>query len=527
MAGFAGLAYAYLGDIAKLRSVLAAAGADLAAPGVSVRDRYVFLNVQSTEAFFSGAFRAAEEATATLEAEANANPLDQMGPMLMGLRHSLVSGDADAVRKWDERMNQTPTFVSRMRANQLLYGAAARLACGDLDGAWSKASEASSLMTPRSVGFSMSLSTEAMVLLARGENEDARATLERAVAAARELNGPLVLFPALQLLAVAKHRLGRGDEALAHLGEGMRLAREARCVTGRPLLSLALFAELAEIALASGIEVEHTKEIIGKLKLRPRSPGLEAWPWPLRLRTLGRFEVARDGAPLELRGKAQRKPLELLKALVALGGEGVEASRLAALLWPDADGDAAKASFDTTLWRLRKLLGVDSVLVLAEGKLSVDRRQCWVDVWALERVAREAEACAQAAEAPADDAVRLGRALLDAYPGHFLAGDEDERWAMDLRDRLRAKVLRIVLGLGNRLQAAGRWNEGVALYDRALELDNLTEALYRGAMVCHRELGQPAAALQAYRRCRELLSVVLGLAPSAETEAVRRTLDAG
>jgi DNA-binding SARP family transcriptional activator len=97
---------------------------------------------------------------------------------------------------------------------------------------------------------------------------------------------------------------------------------------------------------------------------------------------------------------------------------------------------------------------------------------------------------------------------------------------MDLRDRLRAKVLRIVLGLGNRLQMAGRWNDGVALYDRALELDNLTEALYRGVMICHRELGQPAAALQAYRRCRELFSVVLGLGPSAETEAVRRTLDA-
>ena len=44
-------------------------------------------------------------------------------------------------------------------------------------------------------------------------------------------------------------------------------------------------------------------------------------------------------------------------------------------------------------------------------------------------------------------------------------------------------------------------------------------------MICHRELGQPAAALQAYRRCRELLSVVLGLGPSAETEAVRRSLE--
>ena len=144
-------------------------------------------------------------------------------------------------------MNQTPTFVSRMRVNQLQYGAAARLACGDLDGAWSKACEREFARDAASVGFSMSLSTKAMVLLARGDNEDARATLEHAVAVARELNGPLVLFPALQLLAVAEHRLGRIDQALAHLREGMRLARETRCITGRPLLSIALFVELAEL----------------------------------------------------------------------------------------------------------------------------------------------------------------------------------------------------------------------------------------------------------------------------------------
>ncbi len=526
MAGFAGLAYTYLGDVAKLRSVIAAADADLAAPGVSVRDRYVFLNVRSTEAFFSGAFQAAEEAAATLEAEANTSPVDQMGSMLLGLRGSLVSGDLDAVRKRDERVNQTPTFVSRMRGSQLQYGAIARLACGDLDGAWSKASELVSLMTPRSVGFSMSLSTQAMVRLARGENEDACATLERAVAVARELNGPAVLFPALQLLAVAEHRLGRIDDALAHLREGMRLAREARCITGRPLLSIALFVELAELALANGIEVEHARAIVAALKLRPRSPAIDAWPWPLRLRTLGRFEVAREGAPLEVRGKAQRKPLELLKALVALGGEGVDASRLAALLWPDAEGDAAKASFDMALHRLRKLLGRDAALVLAEGKLSLDRHQCWVDVWAFERLAREADGGTQTADLPVADAVRLGRALLDAYPGHFLAGGEDERWAIAPRDRLRSKLVRTVLALGNRLQAARRWDAAVALYQRALELDNLAEDLYRGLMICHRELGQPAAGLQAYRRCRELLSVVLGLAPGPETEAVRRALDA-
>ncbi len=521
MAAFAGLAYGYRGEIAKLRSVIAAAETDLERPGVSARDRYAFLNALSTVAFLDGEFAAAHAATATLRADVTANSLDQMGPLMMELRHALVSGGADAVRKWEERLNQTPTFVSRMRGNQLQYSTLARLACGDADGAWALAAELASIMTPRSLGFSMSLSNAAMVQLARREDEAARATLERAVAAARELNGPLVLFPALQLLAVAEHRLGRVDDARAHLREGMRLARELRCITGRPLLSMPLFVELVELALARGVEVEHAKLIIAKLKLRPRSPDVDLWPWPLRLRTLGRFEVALDGAALEVRGKAQKKPLELLKALVALGGEGVDAAGLAASLWPDADGDAAKASFDTTLYRLRKLLGLDTALVLAEGKLSLDRRQCWVDVWAFERIAREAGA----GPADAEALVRLGRALLEAYPGHFLAAEEGAPWALDVRDRLRSKLARTVLGLGERMQAAGRWGEAVGLYERALELDNLAEGLYRGLMVCHRELGQPAAALQAYRRCRELLSVVLGLAPSAETEAVRRSLD--
>jgi DNA-binding SARP family transcriptional activator len=288
-----------------------------------------------------------------------------------------------------------------------------------------------------------------------------------------------------------------------------------------------MMSRLCAAALDAGVETEYARQLITRRGLAPpEGRASEHWPWPLAVRALGRFELARDGAALEVRGKAQKKPLELLKALIALGGEGVESSRLAALLWPDADGDAAKKSFDTTLYRLRKLLGLDAALVLAEGRLSLDRQQCWLDVWAFERIARDADAPASAGDGATADLLRLGRGLLDAYPGHFLAGDEDAPWAIDLRDRLRSKLVRTVLGLGEGLQAAGRWPEAVTLYERALELDNLAEALYRGLMICQRELGQPAAALQAYRRCRELLSVVLGLAPSAETEAVRRSLDA-
>ena len=516
MAGFAGLAYSYSGEITKLQSLIAATEADLAAPGVSVRDRYGFLNARSLEAFFSGQFQAAQEGVATLRADVNASPLDQWGPVLMELRHAIASGDADGVRKWDERANQTPTFMSRMQANQLLYGAAARLACGDLDGAWSKASELGSLLTPRSVGFSMSLSTKAMVLLARGDNEDARATLEHAVAAARELNGPLVLFPALQLLAVAEHRLGRIDQALAHLQEGMQLARKTRCITGRPLLSVALFVELAELALANGIEVEHAKAMVGKLKLRPRSPELDAWPWPLRIRALGAFEVQREGAEMDAEPSAgkkkPKKPFELLQYLIAHGGASVPVAAATDALWPDAEGDAGKRSFDVTLYRLRKLLGADEAIRLEGGKLSLNDAMCWIDCFAFERLAAGLEGAA------GERCDELAFRLLALYRGHFLANEEAHAWASAYREALRARFRQVVERAGDRLEPSARSGEAEQLYRRALQLDPVAEGIHRRLIGSLARRGEKAAAIDAYRRCREMLSIVLGAQPAPETE---------
>jgi hypothetical protein len=73
-------------------------------------------------------------------------------------------------------------------------------------------------------------------------------------------------------------------------------------------------------------------------------------------------------------------------------------------------------------------------------------------------------------------------------------------------------------------EARGDYAGARTLYEAVLERDNLAEAVYRRLMVCQRELGDAAGAMLTYRRCRELLSIVLGRAPAAETEAVRRSL---
>lgn len=178
-------------------------------------------------------------------------------------------------------------------------------------------------------------------------------------------------------------------------------------------------------ALDLGVEPEFAKELIRlhKLSPDPAMPVSDAWPWPVRIHTLGRFEILRDGEPLVFSGKSPRKPLALLKALIALGSSDVAEECLTDALWPEADGDLAHRSFETTLHRLRKLLGDDNALTLAGGRLSINPARCFVDVTAL------AHATALApCNGNREKAARL-------YRGEFLPG-ETQPWAVAARARL-------------------------------------------------------------------------------------------
>ena len=120
-----------------------------------------------------------------------------------------------------------------------------------------------------------------------------------------------------------------------------------------------MMARLCQRALEAGIEVEYVQRLVRVRRLTPAHPPieLESWPWALRIYTLGRFGVATDGAPVQVAGKVQQRPLALLKAIVALGGREVAEERLAEALWPEADGDGAHQALAVTLHRLRRLLG--------------------------------------------------------------------------------------------------------------------------------------------------------------------------
>lgn len=281
-------------------------------------------------------------------------------------------------------------------------------------------------------------------------------------------------------------------------------------------------AEVEQVDMTDFVRAVAVYRVIG---MRADTEPVEKHEWPLRIHTLGRFAVEVHGQPLRFSRKVQKKPLDMLRVLVALGGVRVEASAMIEHLWPDAEGDAGRVSFDSNLHRLRKLLGVDDALLMSEGKLSLDPSKFWIDSVALDHVVSSIERDANAADGKLDEtAVPQMKELLQLYSGHFLDSESQEAWAVAARDRFKAKFIRAVSLIGSALEARPDWEQAAALYSRALELDNLAEALYRRLMNCYIELGEPAEALNSYRRCRDMLSIVLGVKPAPETEAVRAML---
>jgi DNA-binding SARP family transcriptional activator len=250
--------------------------------------------------------------------------------------------------------------------------------------------------------------------------------------------------------------------------------------------------------------------LIKKCELLAPTPEAIDWPFPVKIYTLGRFSVLVDGKPLQSGGRAQRKPLELLMALVALGGRDVSESRLTEALWPDAEGAAAHEVCAINLHRLRKLLGYDRAISLQGNRFSLDPRYVWVDVWAFERGLASAQATSEKS--------------LALYRGPFLGKDTDFGWALPLRERLRAKFLRHLAHWGASLLKAKEFELAITILEKGINVDPLAEEFYRNLMLAYQALSRRAEAIGVYRRCQKILAGTLGISPAPETVSLYQTL---
>jgi LuxR family transcriptional regulator, maltose regulon positive regulatory protein len=351
-----------------------------------------------------------------------------------------------------------------------------------------------------------------------GQREPARSELARLFELAEELRNDRWFYSGLLQRAAFAFDDGDAAQLLPLLREALAFGR-AHDFHQLHWRSRTDAVNLLSIALTEGIETAYARAVIRSQRLSPPGPELPSWPWHLRLSTLGGFAMWIDEEAPGVSRKVQKKPLALLKALIAHGGRDVPQHRLIDALWPDDDGDAAEAAFNMSLHRLRKLIGAAEAVLVHDGLVGLNPEHCFVDTWAFERLSDQAEAAADA-----DRRVQLTEQALALYRGPFLPADTEEPWSMSLRERLRSRFIRHVGWLARQHEGAGLWPQALACYQRGIDADDLAEEFYQGGMRCHRAQGRSAEGLALYRRLRQVLSVTLGVSPSAASEALHQSL---
>jgi DNA-binding SARP family transcriptional activator len=508
----------WLGESASLRPVLEELGRVARLPQVSPATRLLSRSAEAMSHFFAG-----DDARCLAEIHEGVKAAESWGldavaaPLLwVGVCAALSSGDRQECLRLLEAYGGQPRPGALVRASLAWFRGWLALLEGRGVDARTEAEQCLRLAPDVGTPYFDALARLAMghAWEACGRSPESREEIARVRAIGAQMKSVHLEFQALLLGASVAFADGDDEDGLRSLAAAMALGRENGYMNTfywRP----DRMAELCVRALTAGIEAPYVRDLVRKRGLVPREVPARCtgWPWPLRISTLGSFEVQRDGEATRWAGKAQVRPWLLLQALVAFGGRGVKLTALAEALWPQSDGDTAQQALATTLHRTRRLLGSEGLIIQREGRLSLDPRQVWVDAWAFEQ--------------ELDRARREGleplKSALHFYRGSFLP-ETDEPWAEPVRERLRGRFRRAALELGRLHEEAQRWRDAVEVYLHGLEADGLAEELYQRLIVCYRHLGLRTEALAAYELCKRRLDADLGLAPSAETEGLVRSL---
>jgi len=378
--------------------------------------------------------------------------------------------------------------------------------------------------------FCMDRALYAHIMRHQGKAEQAEALLSQALSSADRVGSEHFKVIIQFIRAGTAFSEGRKEEGFEILRSALPLAREWGSL-GSLWDIPSSTAYLCAMALEAGIEVDFVTEIIRRRHLEPdeRALTLDAWPWPVKIYTLGSFRILKDGDPIRFSKKAQKVPLEMLKILLACEAIQVSEVSVADILWPDADGDLALQSCATTIHRLRKLLGSQNAILRQNGLLSMNPRCCWDDARAFERLLDKADELWN--KSNSGEELGMAREItcsaLELYHGAFLQDDTWHPYANSRRENLQNRYFKSLKVLGDHLMKMDLWEEARKIFEKGLIIDDRAEVCYQGLMLCLHHQGRKSEAMAVFERCRKTLDAKLGVKPSEMTEAIGRSLRTG
>ena len=360
------------------------------------------------------------------------------------------------------------------------------------------------------------LATEGIALAESGEVEAGLRLLSEALRFLEQRQAKRELARSHFLLAKAHLLAGNRPQAVAELRRALDLADEIgthqfAVVEGQHA------QDLLRLGIAEGVATCRAIAERGQ-QLRAFAEDLvqvgakekEGVVGRLEIYAFGGGRVVRDGHSISS-SEWQAAMVKELFFYIILHGP-LERDAIGVIFWPELSVRKMRNSFHTTLYRMRRAVGADTIVVEG-GQYRLGDVDYWFDVEEFEALVERARLLP-----PYDwQAEDLWRRAVALYRGDFLP-EVQRVWCVPKREALREMYVEALIGVGRCYEARREFEGAITWYRRALEVDELREDVHRLIIHCYVQAGRRSEALAQYHRCREILRRELGIEPSVETK---------
>ncbi|MDD5371752.1 MAG: tetratricopeptide repeat protein, partial [Anaerolineaceae bacterium] len=307
-------------------------------------------------------------------------------------------------------------------------------------------------------------------------------------------------------MAAAYAAIQQPADALAHLAQAFSLASSlesqqilvtsARDVKGflegfanQPVIGLEIRNLLDQVE-----RFENELPVLRK-RLRRKASGVPFALPRLMVRALGRPQVFLNGKQVTDLGWNSQAARDLFFLLLA-NPEGMKREAIGALLWPESSGEQLKLQFKNAIYRLRRSLEQDVVLLVNDYYRFNTNLDYDYDVETFKH--RLAQA---GAETDARKQIQILKSAVQLYKEGYLF-DVDAAWTWPQRSELHQDYLRAALKLGGLYFSQAEFDQSLEVVQKLLHREACLEEAHRLAMRVHAAMGNKIAVVRQYERCQ-------------------------
>lgn len=231
---------------------------------------------------------------------------------------------------------------------------------------------------------------------------------------------------------------------------------------------------------------------------------------------LGVPRVTRGGASID--GEFQTRPARDMLFYLIESRNGRSQDELMSVFWPHSTSRRARSAMQTTLSRIRKVIGTKSLVLDGDRYYIARDSGITFDVDDFLGLVAQAES----SDSPSQ-AIELLQAALMLIRGEYMEGIYSD-WVIALRWKYERLITRTLKMLADYQVESQYWEDAIQSLLQIIDQEPTMESAYRRLMRAYVTTGDRASALVVYSRLVDTLKQDLGVEPDPRSRALHQVI---